>query len=114
MQDQGLHSLFDADLELHHIAQGSRWLRLDSAAPESVAPPSTAPRVKVEESDGSNRGRTKLSTSGDRLPNLGDKKLSVTTWNGQAATATYQAADVTRALCAVSRMLSLFRPREVH
>ena len=43
-------------------------------------------------------------SSGDRLPNLGEKKLDVTTSDGQAATATYQAADVTRALCAVSRI----------
>ena len=35
--------------------------------------------------------------------NLGEKKLEVTTSDGQAATATYQVTDVTRALCAFSR-----------
>ena len=52
---------------------------MDSGAAESVAPPSVAPRVKIEESDGSRRGQTYLSASGDRLPNLGEKKLDVTT-----------------------------------
>ena len=108
MQDTDLNSLFDADLEVNHFAQGSRWLRLetvmDSGAAESIAPPSVAPWVKIEESDGSRRGQTYLSASGDRLPNLGEKKLDVTTSGGQAATATYQVADVTRALCAVSRI----------
>ena len=59
---------------------------------------------RIEESDGSRRGQTYLSVSGNRLPNLGEKKLEVTTSDGQAATATYQVADVTRALCAVSRI----------
>ena len=71
---------------------------------ESVAPPSVAPWVKIEERDWNRRGQTCLSASGDRLPNLGEKKLEVTTSDGQAATATYQVADVTGALCAVSRM----------
>ena len=76
IQDTDLNSLFDADLELHHIAQGSRWLRLetvmDSVAAESVAP-SVAPQVKIEESDESRRSQTYPSPSGDRLPNLGER-----------------------------------------
>ena len=60
--------------------------------------------MKIEESDGSRRGQTYPSASGDCLSNLGEKKLEVTTPDGQAATATNQVADVTRALCAVSRM----------
>ena len=53
---------------------------------------------------GAEGGQTYPSASGDRLPNLGEKKLEVTTSDGQAATATHQVADVTRALCAVSRI----------
>ena len=56
IQDTDLNSLFDADLELNHFAQRSRWLRLetvmDSGAAKSVAPPSVAPWLKIEESDG--------------------------------------------------------------
>ena len=106
IQDTDLNSLFDADLELNQLAQGSLWLRLetvlDFGAAESVAPPSVAPWVKVEESDGSRMSQIYLSASADRLPNMGVKNLEVTTSDGQAATATYQVADVTRALCAVS------------
>ena len=110
IQDTDLNSLFDADLELHHIAQGSRWLRLetvmDSVASESVAPPSVAPQVKIEESDGSRWSQTYPRPSGDRLPNLGENKQEVTASDGQAATATYQVADVTR-----RATLSLVRPK---
>ena len=45
-----------------------------------------------------------MSASGDRLPNLGEKTLNVVTENGVPATSTYQIANVTRALCAVSRV----------
>ena len=50
------------------------------------------------------RGQIYVSASGDRLPNMGEKKLEVTTSDGQAASATYQVADVTRTLCALSRI----------
>ena len=50
------------------------------------------------------RGQTYLSASEDRLTKMEEKKLEVTTSGGQAATATYQVADVTRTLCALSRM----------
>ena len=49
-------------------------------------------------------GHTYLSASGDSLPNMGEKKLEVTTSEGQKATPTYQVADVTRTLCALSRI----------
>ena len=45
-----------------------------------------------------------MSASGDRLPNLGEKRFEVVTSTGMNATATYQVADVTRALCSVSKV----------
>ena len=56
------------------------------------------------ESDRSRKGQTYLSSSGDRLPNVDGKKLDVTTSDGQAATSTYQVADLIRAFCAASRI----------
>ena len=61
MQDTDLNSLFDADLELHHFAQGSRWLRfetvMDSGGAESVAPLSVAPWLKIGRVIGAERVR---------------------------------------------------------
>ena len=45
-----------------------------------------------------------MSAGGEKLPNLGQKRLEVVTSEGNPATATFQCADVTRALCAVSRI----------
>ena len=84
------------------------WYRLqavvDSGAAESVAPPTMAPWVKAQASEGSKKGQSYLSASGDRLPNLGEKTMDVVTDNGIPAKSTYQIANVTRALCAVSRV----------
>ena len=74
----GLHSLFEADLELNHFSQGSHWLRLemvrDLGVAESVAPLSMAPWVKMEESDGSRRGQTCPRVLGGRYPNMGEEE----------------------------------------
>ena len=78
--------------------------RVFSEAAESVAPVEMAPWVPIQESAGSKRGQTYMSASGDKLPNLGEKKLEIMTTEGQAATATFQCADVTRALCSVSKV----------
>ena len=103
-----LHSLFDADLDLGSLQQERPWIKIesvmDSGAAESVAPPDLAPWIAAEESEGSKRGQTYVSASGDRLPNLGEKKLRVTTVEGHKALATYQLADVTRPLCSISKV----------
>ena len=74
---------------------------MDSGAAESVAPADLAPWIDAVESEGSRRGQTYVSASGDRLPNLGEKKLRVITEEGHPAVATFQLADVTR-LCVLS------------
>ena len=53
---------------------------------------------------GSRRGQTYMSAGGEKLPNLGQKRLEVVTSEGNPAKATFQCADVTRALCAVYRI----------
>ena len=87
---------------------GYEWVRLetvlDSGAAESVAPSTVAPWVELKESTGSKNGQTYQSASGAKIANQGEKKLQVVTEEGQEAEATFQIADVTRPLSAVSRI----------
>ena len=103
-----LLGLFEADAEINGMDGEMVWHHLqtvmDSGAAESVPRASMAPWVEVTESEGSRRGQTYMSASGDRLPNLGEKRSDFVTETGRTATATYQIADVTRALCSVSRV----------
>ena len=45
-----------------------------------------------------------MSASGEKLPNLGQKTLDAVTEEGRGAKATFQVADVARALCSISRV----------
>ena len=63
-----------------------------------------APWVPIKESDGSRAGRKYVSASGEVLPNLGEKRVSVYTNEGIPAEATFQVADVTRPLCSIARV----------
>ena len=76
---------------------------MDSGAAQSVAPPSMAPGVPIEESPGSQRGQQYVSASGDRMPNMGQQKLQVQTSKGRDAKVLYQIAEVSRPLTAVSQ-----------
>ncbi len=75
---------------------------MDSAAADSVAPPSMAPKVSIDESSGSNRGQHNVSASAGRLPNMGQQRLTVQTNEGRDANAGYHIAEVSRPLTAVS------------
>ena len=101
-------NMFLEETELNAVSQEPTWRHIeavvDSGAAESVAPPSLAPWAPMEESPGSRRGQHYLSASGERLPNLGQKTLDVVTEDGMAATTKFQIADVTRPLCAVSKI----------
>ena len=101
-------ALFSPEPEINHLKQGPRWVKLetvvDSGAAESVAPVGMAPWVPRQESEGSKRGPTYLSASGDKLPNMGEKKFDMVTPEGHWAQATFQVAEVTRPLCSVSKM----------
>ena len=101
-------SLFEADIDIGHLQQEKQWVRIesvmDSGAAESVAPADLAPWIDAVESEGSRRGQMYVSASGDRLPNLGEKKLRVITEEGHPAVATFQLADVTRPLCSISKV----------
>ena len=58
---------------------------IDSGAAESVAPVQMAPWVPRQESEGSKRGQTCLSASGEKLPNMGEKKFDMVTSEGNWA-----------------------------
>lgn len=76
-------------------------------AAESVAPKGMDRFVELRKSLGSNRGPTFLSASGDKLPNLGEKRFDMAIEDGSWVTATFQVADITRPLCSVSRMCGM-------
>ena len=69
------------------------WVKIrtvmDSGAAQSVAPPSMAPGVIIEESPGSQRGQHYISASGGRLPNMGQQKLKVQTNEGRDSKVVY-------------------------
>ena len=103
-----LMALFDPEAELNYVPAATEWVKIesvvDSGAAESVQPVNMVPWVPMMPSEGSKRGQTYTSAGGERLPNLGEKKLEVVTDEGYPATARFQCADVTRALSAVSQM----------
>ena len=82
------------------------WVRIktvmDSGAADSVAPPSMAPKVAVQESPGSKRGQCYVSASAGRMPNMGQKVLKIQTNEGRDKSVLYQIAEVSRPLTSVS------------
>ena len=101
-------ALFSPQTEINHLKQGPRWVKLetvvDSGAAESVAPVQMAPWVPRQESEGSKRADTYLSASGEKLPNMGEKKFDMVSSEGNRAQATFQVVEATRPLCSVSKM----------
>ena len=75
---------------------------MDSGAAVSVAPPSMAPGITIEESPGSRRGQHFLSASKDRLPTMGQQRMPIVTNEGMESKVLYQVAEVSRPLTAVS------------
>ena len=101
-------ALFDPGLELLHAPMPSECAKIESAAgvgvAESARPVNMMPWGSNVESEGSRHGRTCTPAGGERLPTVGDQKLSARTPGGRAASARYQRADVTFALSAVAQM----------
>ena len=77
---------------------------MDSGAADSVAPPDVAQWVPVTESPGSRRGQTYLSASGERLKNLGERRVEVVTNENRNMLAKFQVAEVTRPLFSVGKI----------
>ena len=62
-----------------------------------------APEVPIRESPGSLRGQAYIAAGHERIPNIGQKVLSVVTNEGHQAKAVYQIAEVTRPLTATGQ-----------
>ena len=77
---------------------------MDSGSGDSVAPTTMAPGVSVRESVGSKQGQHYVSAIGNRIPNLGEKVLEAATEEGNRHRVTFQVTDVSRPLCAVSKV----------
>ena len=77
----------------------------DTGAVDHVMSPDAVPGCKVAESPGSRSGRGFIGPSGEKIENLGEMALDVLSdETGQELTATFQAADVTRALMSISKI----------
>ena len=86
--------------------QGKRWIKVesvvDSGAAAPVAPPSMAPHVQVEESEGSKRGQKWTSASKHTLKNLGQQRIHAATETGNPTDVLFQIAEVGKPLVSVS------------
>ena len=94
----------EEEMDISQVQEGSTRLTIDSGAVESVAPPSFAPAYGVRSSAGSRAGTRYRGAGGNSIPNLGEKKIGVTTEEGQKAAMTFQIAQVTKPLVAVSKV----------
>ena len=92
----------------HWKGTEGQWTRVktvvDSGAVDSVAPTTMAPTVEIQSSPGCRRGQYYLSASGDRLANLGQQRLNVTTDEGEGRSVTFQVAEVNRPLTSVAKI----------
>ena len=75
---------------------------MDSGAAVSVAHPSMAPGITIEESPGSKRGQHLLSARKARLPYMGQQRMPIMTNVGMESKVLYQVAEVSKPLTAVS------------
>jgi hypothetical protein len=76
---------------------------VDSGAAHSVANGDTWPKVSRQESEGSRMGSVYLGPGKERIPNRGQKSLSVkTAEDGPTRKMTFQDAEVRKPLAAVS------------
>ena len=77
----------------------------DTGAVDHVMSPDEVPGHQVQESAGSKAGRGFIGPAGERIDNLGQLALDMQAQEtGQKLTATFQAAEVTRALMSISKI----------
>ena len=86
--------------------QGKRWIKVesvvDSGSAAPVAPPTMAPHVQIEESEGSKRGQKWTSASKHKLKNLGQQRIHAATESGNPTDVLFQIAEVGKPLVSVS------------
>ena len=83
------------------------WVRVktivDSGAAMSIAPPSMARGVRIEESEMSSKGQSFIGAGAQRIANQGQQTLRITTNEGRQGLTRYQIWEVNRPLMAVSQ-----------
>ena len=78
---------------------------IDSGASDSVAPPGLFYKINVLETDASRAGLEYTAAGGHKIPNLGMCRPIVYRTDGSGMTMAFQVAGVSKALCAVSRIV---------
>ena len=67
---------------------------MDSGAAESVWPEGLMPEIQTKPSVGSQTGITYIAANGNRMPNLGEKKVHIKTKDGLNSSITFQVTKV--------------------
>ena len=78
-------------------------ITVDSGGAESVWPAGLMPEIQTKPSVGSQTGVTYIAASGNRMPNLGEKKVHFKTKDGLNSSITFQVTKVKKPLAAVSK-----------
>ena len=76
----------------------------DSGAADHVAPISTADHLEVKETTASRQGVKYVAANGQKIANLGQRKIQGVTDEGTPLGMTWQVADVKKPLASVGRM----------
>ena len=79
-------------------------ITVDSGAAESVWPEDLMPEVQTRPSVGSQTGVTYIAANGNKMPNLGEKKVHFKTKDGLNSSITFQVTKVKKPLAAVSKI----------
>ena len=79
-------------------------ITVDSGAAESVWPEGLMPEIQTKPSVGSQTGVTYVAANGNRMPNLGEKKVHFKTKDGLNFSITFQVTKVKKPLAAVSKI----------
>ena len=77
---------------------------VDSGEAESVWPEGLMPEIQTKPSVGSQTGVTHIAASGNRTPNLGEKKVHFKTKDGLNTSIAFQVTKVKKPLAAVSKI----------
>jgi len=79
---------------------------VDSGSADHVAPEEEFSSSPLEESEGSKKGRRYIAANGQRVPNLGQRKVEMSTEDGQGLHVCWQVTKVVKPLLSVSKLTS--------
>jgi len=79
---------------------------VDSGSADHVAPEAEFPSFQLEESEGSKKGRRYVAANGQRVPNLGQRKVEMATEDGRGLHVVWQVTKVVKPLLSVSKLTS--------